>query len=59
MLPLPLVSLILGLFLLSALVLAGLIVLDNLAERRGAPKLHEHSRQLNLDSLIQELTAYA
>jgi len=55
--PLPLVTLILGLFLVSALVLTGLIVADRLAERRLNPPKQRDQLQLSLDLLIQELTA--
>jgi hypothetical protein len=54
--PLPLVLLILGLFLASALALLGLIVSDSLAERRRTPPQRDHLH-LTLESLIQELTA--
>lgn len=55
--PLPLVSLILGLFIVSSLVLIGLIWADWLAERRLKPSPKQDHLQLNLDLLIQELTA--
>ena len=56
--PLPLVTLIIGLFLLCAFALLGFIVADRLAERRlKSPK--QDTLQLNLDSLIRELTIYA
>jgi len=54
--PLPLVTLIIGLFLVSALTLTGLIVADRLAERRLSPPKRD-TLQLSLESLIQELTA--
>jgi hypothetical protein len=55
--PLPLVTLILGLFLACVLSLAGLIVADWLVEHRlDLPK--RDSLQLNVESLIRELTAY-
>jgi hypothetical protein len=56
--PLPLVGLIIGLFLACAGGLTALIVADWLAERRLNPPARE-PLQLNLESLIQELTAYA
>lgn len=56
--PLPIVLLIIGLFLASALALAGLILADRVAERRRrAPRQDELG--LSLESLIQELTATA
>ena len=57
--PLPLVSLILGLFVLSALALTGLIVADKVAEYRRHPQQPRDHLQLSLESLIQELTATA
>jgi hypothetical protein len=54
--PLPLVVLIIGLFVACAVVLAGLIVADHLAERRLNPPQRD-PLQLSLESLIQELTA--
>ncbi|MDR3418548.1 MAG: hypothetical protein P4L83_20450 [Nevskia sp.] len=61
MFPLPIVSLIVGLFVVCAVTLAGLLFADWLAERRlNPPKKHKPLRlQLNLDSLIRELTATA
>lgn len=56
--PLPLVGLIIGLFLVCTLGLTALIVADWLAERRLNPPRRE-PLQLSLESLIQELTAYA
>ena len=55
--PLPIVSLILGLFVLCSLTLTTLVVTDWLAERRLNPK-HD-ALQLSLESLIGELTIYA
>ena len=56
--PLPIVGLVIGLFLLCSLLLTVLIFTDWLAERRlNAPK--QDALQLNLDSLISELTIYA
>jgi hypothetical protein len=54
--PLPLVLLIIGLFLASALALTGLIVADRLAERRLNPPKRDQL-QISMESLIQELTA--
>ena len=56
--PLALVSLIIGLFVLSALALAGLIVADRLAEYRRRPQQRDQL-QLSLESLIEELNATA
>jgi len=56
--PLPIVSLILGLFLFCSFTLAGLIFADWLAEYRLSAPKHD-ALQLNLDSLIRELTIYA
>jgi hypothetical protein len=56
--PLPLVSLIIGLFVLSALALAGLIASDRLAERRRNPPQRDQL-QLSFESLIEELTSTA
>lgn len=56
--PLPIVLLIIGLFLASALALLGLIVADQIAERRRrSPQQDELG--LSFESLIQELTATA
>jgi hypothetical protein len=54
--PLPLVTLIIGLFVVCALALTGLIWADWRAERRLNPPQRDHL-QLSLESLIQELTA--
>lgn len=56
--PLPLVTLIIGLFLLCSITLAGLIAADHVVERRLKPA-RQDALQLNLDSLIRELTIYA
>ncbi len=55
--PLPIVSLILGLFVLCSFTLTALVVTDWLAERRLNPK--QDALQLSLESLIGELTIYA
>lgn len=53
--PLPIVILIIGLFLVSAFSLAGLIAADWLAERRLArPK--QDGLNLSFESLMQELS---
>jgi hypothetical protein len=54
--PLPLVTLIIGLFLACVLSLAGLVIADWLVERRLNPK--PDALQLNFESLIRELTAF-
>jgi hypothetical protein len=54
--PLPLVTLIIGLFLACVLSLAGLIIADWLVEHRLNPK--PDALQLNFESLIGELTAF-
>jgi len=54
--PLPIVSLIIGLFVLCSFTLTALVLKDWLAERRLNPK-HD-SLQLSLESLIGELTIY-
>lgn len=54
--PLPLVSLIIGLFTVTSLALTGLIWSDWLAERRLNPPKQDQL-QLDMDLLIQELTA--
>ena len=56
--PLPIVGLILGLFLLCSFGLAVLILTDWLLEHRLSLPKHD-SLQLNLESLISELTIYA
>ena len=56
--PLPIVGLILGLFVLCSFTLTGLIFADWLAEYRLSTPKHD-ALQLNLDSLIHELTIYA
>ena len=56
--PLPIVGLVIGLFLLCSLTLSVLIFKDWLVERRLSAPKHD-ALQLNLDSLISELTIYA
>jgi hypothetical protein len=56
--PLPLVLLIIGLFLVSALALLGLIIADQVVEYRRR-SLQRDPLDLSLESLIQELTASA
>ncbi len=56
--PLPIVGLVIGLFLVCSLLLTVLIFTDWLAERRLNSPRHD-ALQLNLDSLISELTIYA
>jgi hypothetical protein len=55
--PLALVSLVIGVFLLSSLSLAGLILWDWLAERRQRTPYEPF--QLELQTLIDELTSCA
>lgn len=55
--PLPFVTLVIGLFLACVLSLTGLIVADWLVERRLNPPKRD-ALQLNVESLIRELTAY-
>ncbi|MDB5988510.1 MAG: hypothetical protein JWR16_3563 [Nevskia sp.] len=57
--PLAFVVLILGLFTVCFIALAGLIIADRLVERRAARLTRGHSLQLSFESLIDELTAYA
>lgn len=56
--PLALVILVIAVSALSSLSLAGLILSDWLAERRRRPQPQD-ALQLELQSLIDELTAYA
>jgi hypothetical protein len=55
--PLPFVTLVIGLFLACVLGLAALIVADWLVEHRLNPSRRD-TLQLNVESLIRELTAY-
>lgn len=57
--PLALISLIIGVFTLSVLSLAGLALKDWLDERRARLSPPHESLQLELQPLIDELTSFA